>query len=90
MLFHWKSKYLSGWARGDIFVEAVSIERAREIALEKYKAHVLEHRMFAYEGWEPDEYDLERMEEYLAILQKDLEVEPTVYTDEAVFVEGSS
>ena len=83
MLFHWKSKYLSGWARGDIFVEAASIERARELVLEKYKAHV-------YEGWEPDEDDLERMEEYLAILQKDLEVEPTVYTDEAVFVEGSS
>ena len=90
MLFHWKSEYLSGWARGDIFVEAVSIERARELVLEKYKVHVLEHRMFAYESWEPDEDDLERMEEYLAILQKDLEVEPTVYTDEAVFVEGSS
>ena len=75
-MYMWRSKYLKAYGEGHIFVEASCVEKARELVIAKFEPHVLEHRLFTYEGWEPDEDDIEREEEYLTQLMNDISVEP--------------
>ena len=88
-MFMWRSKYLAHYGEGHIFAEAPTVEEARALAISKFTGHVLEHRLFTYEGWKPDESDLENIQRHLAALTEDLEKDPTIITSDAVFVEGS-
>ena len=88
-MYMWRSRYLAHYGRGYIFADAPSVEEARALALAKFEPHVREHRLFAYEGWKPDEDDLEDIERHLGLLKDELAEEPAVITNDALFVEGS-
>ena len=85
----WQSEYLKHYARGYIFVEAPGVEQARVLALKKFETHVREKRLFIYEGWEPDEDDLDDIERHLNTLKDDLSKDPVIIKNDAVFIEGS-
>jgi hypothetical protein len=91
MLFHWnRSKYLEGYAPGDILAEAATIEEAKELVLAEFETHFREHVLFLNDKTAAlDEEDLERYVQDLALLREDIAKEPAVIERGAVFIRGS-
>jgi hypothetical protein len=91
MLFHWeRSEYLKGYATGDIFAEASTVEEAKTLVLAEFETHFREHVIFLPDKTAAlDEDALERYAQDLELLRDDIAKEPKVIECGAVFIRGS-
>lgn len=85
-LFHWYSKYLQNYSRGDIVIMAATVEEAREKAIKDFEANYDERHFIT-----PDDEDRdENMHYHRKIIDNDIAKEPFVLEDGVIFIEGSN
>jgi hypothetical protein len=91
MLFHWRgAEVLREYAPGHIFVEAQSIEEAREIVTRDFEAYLLDRYDWQFHDGKPvNEYASEELEVLRERLREDIASEPKVIEKGVVFVRGS-
>ena len=91
MMFHWGDvEVLKQYRTGDIFVEASTIEEAREIALRDFDRYLrTRYDWLFYDGEPLDESAREDLAEKVAALRRGLKKAPSMTTKGAIFIEGS-
>jgi len=91
-MYHWPlCEVLRNYASGDILVDAISVEDARQLARLDFEAWLKKRYHYEfYEGEPLDKEYRENLQRYRDQLETDLSATPTVITRGAVFIEGSS
>ena len=91
MLFFWDHvEVLRAYRAGGIFVEANSVEQAREFVVRDFEAYLRTRYDYLFYNGQPFGEDAaEELEGKRAQLLKDLELLPVQVTKGAIFVEGS-
>lgn len=85
MLFHWPSvKTLQNYQTGDIIVDAIDVDEARQQAKAYATVWAKENREWWFMDGEPDEPD--HFAEWMACLDADLAVDPVIVR--VLFIEG--
>lgn len=77
-LYRWKSGALKRWDRGDIIVCATDVNEARE----KVRGYVRKYYDDTY-------FDSDEINEKVKEIEKDIFIEPCLFADDVLFIQGS-
>lgn len=76
-MYVWRSDAARNYSAGHVMVIATNMDEARDRARDALMEHSQEHS-YGIEWKDPDEDDLRRQREFIAIVTKDLDAEPMI------------